>query len=185
MTNGRSRVARLSLPNGAYITNRYDAVGRLTGTALQGSGNTVLDGYTYGYDLLGQRTTIGRNYGAMSATATAGYDAIGELTSWTAQDANGAARLNEQLGYAYDAAGNLQTRTNNALVQRFGVDAANGLTNVARTGLLTVSGNTPLPASRVTVNGQPAISYQDFTFASSNGLALADGVAADQLKITN
>jgi len=33
-----------------------------------------------------------------------------------------------------------------------------------------------LPASRVTVNGQPAVSYQDFTFASSNGLALADGL---------
>jgi hypothetical protein len=39
-----------------------------------------------------------------------------------------------------------------------------------------VSGNTPLPASSVTVNGQPALTYTDFTFASSNGFELADGL---------
>jgi hypothetical protein len=56
------------------------------------------------------------------------------------------------------------------------VDAANELTNITRTGMLTVSGNTPAPASRVAVNGQPALAYADFTFASSNGFALTDGL---------
>jgi hypothetical protein len=46
---------------------------------------------------------------------------------------------------------NVLQRTNNALVQVFGVDAANGLTNIVRSGPLTVSGNTPAPASSVTV----------------------------------
>jgi RHS repeat-associated protein len=172
----RQQVARVQLPNMAYITNSYDAVARVNGTSLVNLWNHVLDGYTYGYDLLGQRTNIARNYGLTTSTAKAGYDAIGELTSWTATEANGAARLNEQFGYVYDAAGNLQQRTNNALVQTFGVDAANALTNVTRSGPLTVSGNTPAPVSSVTVNGQPAVQYADFTFASSNGVALANGL---------
>jgi hypothetical protein len=40
---------------------------------------------------------------------------------------------------------------------------------------LTVSGNTPAPASSVTVNGQPSVTYADFSFASSNGFTLNDG----------
>ncbi len=168
-------ISQLLLPNSAYITNSYDNVSRLQSTALANSSGHVLDGYTYGYDRLGQRTNIVRDYGLMSSTANAGYDAIGELTSWTAKEANGTARLNEQLSYVYDAAGNLKQRTNNALVQSFSVDAANELTNITRMGTLTVSGNTPVPASSVTVNGQPALTYADFTFASSNGFTLNDG----------
>jgi RHS repeat-associated protein len=172
----RQHVASLQLPNSAYITNSYDIMARLAGTYLtRGTDNHVLDGYTYAYDQLGQRTNILRDYGLTTSTASAGYDAIGQLTSWQAKEAGGAARLQEQLGYAYDAAGNLKQRTNNALVQVYGVDAANALTNITRSGPLTVSGNTPAPASSVTVNGQPAYTYRDFTFASSNAFSLADG----------
>jgi RHS repeat-associated protein len=162
-------------PKQDFQPNSYDNVARLTGTYLNNSGNGVLDGYAYAYNPLGQRTNVIRNYWWTSATATVGYDAIGQLISWTAQETNGTARLNEQLGYAYDAGGNLKQRTNNTLMQTFTVDPANALTNVARTGPLTVSGNTSLPAHSVTVNGQPAFTYGDFTFASSNGFALADG----------
>ncbi len=49
-------------------------------------------------------------------------------------------RLQEQFGYAYDAAGNLNRRTNNALVQTFGVNTLNELTNATRSGTLTVAG---------------------------------------------
>ena len=168
-------MVKLTLPNTAYITNNYDAVARLAATALRDSGNAVLDGYTYGYNLAGQRTNIARNFGAAVSTVSARYDARGQLTSWTAKETNGTPRLHEQLGYLYDAAGNLQQRTNNALVQAFTVDAANALTNLTRSGNLTVSGNTLAPAGSITVNGQPAVSYGDLTFASSNGFALADG----------
>jgi len=34
----------------------------------------------------------------MSSAASAGYDAIGQVTSWTGQEGNGTPRLNEQLG---------------------------------------------------------------------------------------
>jgi hypothetical protein len=168
-------LTKLSLPNTAYTTNTYDVMGRLTGTYLNTSAGSLADGYTYGYDQLGQRTNILRDYHLMSSTVAAGYDAAGELTSWMAAEANGTPRLNEQLSYSYDAASNLKQRTNNTLVQNFTVDNANTLTGISRTGTLTVSGNTAVPASSVTVNGQPAIAYADFTFASSNGLALADG----------
>jgi RHS repeat-associated protein len=172
-------VRSIQLPNTASITNAYDPVARLTGTYLtRGTDHHVLDGYTYAYDLLGQRTNVLRDYGLMNSSASAGYDALGELASWTAQEANGAPRLNEQLGYGYDAAGNLLQRTNNALVQSFGLNSLNELTHIGRAGPLTVSGNTPMPASSVTVNGQPAQTYADFTFASSSGLALKDGLNA-------
>ena len=161
--------------NSSDTTNSYGPVARLQFTGLANHSGQVLDGYTYGYNQIGERTNIVRNYGLMTSSANAGYDAIGELTSWSAREASGAPRLNEQLGYAYDAAGNLQQRTNNALVQSFSVDGANELTNIVRSGLLTVSGNTPLPASSVTVNGQPALTYADFTFASANGFVLANG----------
>jgi len=37
-------------------------------------------------------------------------------------------RLNEQFGYTYDAAGNLNYRTDNALLQTFNVNELNELT---------------------------------------------------------
>jgi RHS repeat-associated protein len=173
------RVDKLSLPNSAYIACHYDSLTRLLGTDLtRGTDNHVLDGYTYRYDLLGQRTGISRNNGFSSSTVSAGYDAIGELTSWSATEPDNAARFNEQLIYAYDAAGNLQQRWNHQFMQSFTVDAANELTNVTRGGVLTVTGNTPTPPSSVTINGQPAVTYGDFTFASSSGFALADGLNA-------
>jgi len=49
-------------------------------------------------------------------------------------------RLHEQFGYAYDASGNLAWRTNRNLKVRFQSNGLNQLTNVSRTGTLTVAG---------------------------------------------
>jgi len=49
-------------------------------------------------------------------------------------------RLLERFGYAYDAAWNLNYRTNNGLVQTFNVNNLNELTTGANSGKLTVSG---------------------------------------------
>jgi RHS repeat-associated protein len=76
-------------------------------------------------------------------------------------------RQNEQLGYGFDAAQNLQRRTNGSLIQSFAVNVLNELTNVGRSGPLTVTGATPIPAS-VTVNGTAAQTNGDFTFARTN-----------------
>lgn len=79
-----------------------------------------------------------------------------------------ATRLNEQLHYGYDAAGNLMHRTNNALVQSFAVNSNNELTANTNGGTLTVVGTTTSTATNVTVNGYSASRYGDATFASTN-----------------
>jgi len=167
-------VSGITLTNGANIANSYDSLARLTQTALNNSSMQTLDAYTYLYDPLGLRTNVTRNLGGALSTVTASYDNIGQLTGWTAQETNGTARLNEQLGFGYDAAHNLHGRTNGALIQTFTVDAANELTTVARTGTFTVAGDTLAPATNVTVNGQSAQTYGDLTFAEANN-SLLDG----------
>jgi RHS repeat-associated protein len=95
-------------------------------------------------------------------------------------------RLNEQLYYLYDAAGNLQYRTNNALIQNFQVNSLNELTSETNGGRLTVVGTTTPIATNVTVNSSNAVIYGDYTFAATNmpltntytALALGGGLAA-------
>ena len=180
----RSLAASISLPNRATITNHFDFLGRFDFTALLNRSGHVLDGYTYAHDALGLRTNLGRDFGLAASQVAIGYDAIGELTSWSAREVGGALRLQEQLGYAYDPAGNLLRRTNNALVQSFASNGRNELTNLTRTGALTVSGVTPGPAGSVAVNGQSAALYADFTWASASGFTLTNGVNAFTIAAT-
>jgi RHS repeat-associated protein len=165
------RVVGLNLGDGANIANTYDSVARLTGTYLHGSGGALLDAESYGYNQDNQRLT---------ETNTAGdyrnysYDNIGELTTAKGFESGGASRWQEQLGYGYDAAGNLNQRTNNALVQNFTVNKLNELTNLLRSGTFTVAGTTSSGATNVTVNTTNATLYADHTFAATN-FTLADG----------
>jgi RHS repeat-associated protein len=53
---------------------------------------------------------------------------------------------------AEDAAGNLNNRTNNALIQGFHVNSLNELTTTTNAGKLTVAGTTTSPATNVTVH---------------------------------
>ena len=167
-------VSRITLPNGAWTTNRYDSLARLDYTALVNPWGHVLDGYGYGMDLLGLRTNIVRDLGLTTSTVSVGYDNTEQITSWSARESNGVLRQNEQLNYVYDGAGNLRYRTNGGLVQTFNCDAVNQLTNVSRNNVMTVSGATPTPALSVTVNGQPAQTNGDFTFAATN-ISLVNG----------
>lgn len=163
---------KLLLPNGAFITNSYDGNARLLSTVLKNSGGTNLDSYTYIYNAGNQRTNVVRTAGdSVSYT----YDNEGELKTAVGKESSGVTnRLQEQLGYAYDAAGNLNFRTNNALVQNFNVDSLNELSTVTRSGTLTVAGTTTSPATNVTVNSLAANIYGDATFALG-GFSLVDG----------
>lgn len=161
-------ISEITLPNGASFTNSYDSLTRLTQTSLNNHWGHALDSYIYSYDPLGLPTNILRNLGLTSSSVRVGYDNIGQVTSWLAKETNGIARLNEQLSFGFDAADNLHLRTNGALSQTFTVDAANEMTNVSRNGTLTVSGAMPAPATNITVNGNVAQSYGDFTFAATN-----------------
>ncbi len=134
----------------------------------------TLDGYTYAFDPLGLRTNITRNLGLTSSSVSVGFDNIGQITSWLAKESGGTPRLNEQLGFGFDAAAQLAFPDQQPLSKISLSDAANELTNVTRAGTFTESGATPAPATSVTVNGQVAQTYGDFTFAATN-LSLVNG----------
>ena len=169
-------VNKLLLPNTAYITNDYDSNARLLDTWLRNSGNTNLNVHSYAYNVGNQRTNqtfLKGNFQGYS------YDNIGQLTNVVGKDDAGGVtnRLQEQLTYGYDAAHNLSSRTNNALVETFNLNGLNELTTIARnvTNALTVAGTTSSNATSVTVNGNTAILYSDYTFASSNAFTITNG----------
>jgi RHS repeat-associated protein len=165
-------VRRLTLPSGAYITNAFDSVGRELFTKLYTSTNTLLNSHQYLYNLAGQRT---QQVFTASEFVNYTYDNSGQLKSAFGKEPGGTTnRLNERFGYLYDAAGNLNYRTNNALVQTFNVNSLNELVTVTRDGTLTVAGSTTGPATNVTVNTSNAVLYLDATFASTNH-TLTDG----------
>jgi len=176
------QVSNLALPNGAYIRNAYDNVARMLSTKLVNSSGTALDSQAYAYNQGSQRTAETnlpgdyRNYT---------YDNIGQLKTANAKEPGGVTnRLQEQFGYAYDAAGNLNWRTNNALLQAFNVNSLNELTTETNSDTLTVAGTTTSAATDVTVNGVTATNYLDATFAKdgftpTNGNNAFTAVAQD------
>jgi RHS repeat-associated protein len=166
------QVGQITLRNGAYITNTYDTVSRLLSTVLKNSGLSTINSHSYQLNAANQRTQQVFTAGNFVNYA---YDNAGQLITAVGKESGGTTnRLNEQLGYAYDPAGNLNCRTNNALVQSFGVNDLNELTTVTRSGTLTVEGTTTSQATNVTVNSQTAALYGDSTFAATN-FTLADG----------
>jgi RHS repeat-associated protein len=123
---------KIALPNTAYITNTYDTVARLTGTWLKNSTNGTLDSYTYVYNPANQRTNLTRTD---ASTYDFSYDPIGQL-----KVANSSVNA-EDRGYLYDAAWNLNYRTNNTTMYTFKVDNKNQLTNATSVGTQTYDAN--------------------------------------------
>jgi RHS repeat-associated protein len=177
--------ARLGLPNSAYITNTFDALGRLASTALVGTNGTVLNSHAYLHDLANERTKQTLKEGNYWDY---GYDSLGQLTSASGKESGGATRLQEQLTYGYDAAGNLAARTNNNLRQTFAIsNILNQLSAVTRNTNLTVAGMTTPTATSVTLNGAGATLYADKTFAKeltsvSGGTNTFTAIASDGLR---
>jgi len=169
-------IRKLTLPNGSAITNEFDAQARWLGTTLRNSGGTLLNQHLYDYNDLNQRTKQTRVVGTSSTSSVDyGYDALGQLVDATGKESGGTVnRVHERFGYAYDAAGNLNRRTNNALVQTFAVNSLNQLSNATRSGTFTVAGATTIAASSVTVNTLSAERYADHTFAK-DGFTLVNG----------
>jgi hypothetical protein len=140
----------VALPNGASIANSYDGVARLLSTTLKNSQLASLDLHHYGYNLAGQRAWLTNMHGDYRGYI---YDNSGELLGAKGSESTGAARFQEQLGYSYDAAGNLAWRTDNQLSETFSVNAANELATAIPSGTLTVAGGTSPSATSVTISG--------------------------------
>src|ERR1041384_7865364 len=131
----------------------------------------TLNSHSYNYNTGAQRTKQTRTGGDYVDYT---YDDIGQLKTAFGKESGGTTRLNEKLGYAYDAAGNLQYRTNNALIQTFNTDSLNQISSITRSGTLTVLGNSSGPASSLTVNGSSATLYADNSFAKDS-LTITNG----------
>ncbi|NBQ70347.1 MAG: hypothetical protein EBU46_16540, partial [Nitrosomonadaceae bacterium] len=158
---------RISYPGGAYVTNVFDVMGRWQETTLRGSTNQLLGYHGYQFNRLNRATNQVR---LTSCVFTYQYDNIGQLTNATGKEANGTVRLHEKFSYAYDAAGNLINRSNNASGQRFLVAGnLNEINSTTRAGTYTVSGMV-VGATNLTVNGLPATLYSDGSFARDIGL---------------
>ncbi|MGA2175353.1 MAG: RHS repeat-associated core domain-containing protein [Verrucomicrobiota bacterium] len=167
-TSSSSLIANIALPSGAFITNTFDNNARMLGTWLYNSGASALDyaGYTYNQ---GNQRTVAIRGANNSVSNNYAYDPIGQVVGDNAyEQSNSAPRLNEQLSYVFDPAGNLNYRTNNGLIESFQVNSLNELTMNTNGGTLTVMGTTTSPATSVTVNGTNALHYGDSTFAATN-----------------
>src|SRR6266436_3473880 len=138
---------------------------------LRNCSDALLGSWAYGYNLGSQRTNVTRTD---SSFVNYAYDPLGQVKTALGKEGAGATRWHEQFGYAYDAAGNLNLRTNNDLVQAFNVNSLNELSTVSRTTNMTVAGTTTSAATNVTVNGLTAALYGDYTFARTN-IGLVEG----------
>jgi RHS repeat-associated protein len=115
-------VTNLALPNGSRITNAFDNVGRLTMTRLRSGGGTTLNTHSYVNNQGHQRTRQTRTDGSYADYT---YDNIGQLKTAIGTGEHST----ENLGYVYDAAWNLTTRTNYGTSQAFAVNVKNELTS--------------------------------------------------------
>jgi RHS repeat-associated protein len=145
---GSLRVFRIDIPGG-YVFKGFDNLGRITSTSY-GNWFEGLDEHTYVYDPGSQRTQQVFQAGNY---INYGYDNIGQLVKANGYEAGGTPRLNEQFGYGYDAAWNLNRKTNNALIETFNVNNRNELTTVSRSGTLTVAGSVSGSPTSFSVSG--------------------------------
>jgi len=150
---------KIVLPNTSYITNTYDTVARLTGTWLKNSSDSTLNSHEYTYNSGHQRTQQSFNSGS---TYNYSYDPIGQLTF------GDSATASEDRRYVYDAAWNLNYRTNNTTLYSFKVDTKNQLTNATPVGTQAYDGNGNVTSSQT---GSQTFSYDDENRLTTNELA--------------
>jgi len=179
----RVQVLGTRLPNGASITNAYDPLGRLLETALVNARGAVLNRHAYAYNGLDQR--IAQSY-ADGHTLDYHRDPAGRLIAASGFDPGNPAalRLHEQFGYAYDAAGNLRSKTHGTATLNLEVDNLNRVLSATRSPQVTVSGSFTGSPVDLTVNGLAAARYPDGTFACPNvpapaGVTRLEAVAHD------
>ena len=157
--------SQLTLPNGASIQDRYDAVAQLTNTTLFSSSSAPLDTHVYANDVRGLR---GHHITADGRVDDYAYDTIGQLKAAHTYGSNNVGILAFR-HYGYDAAGNLAWRTNDLVtVRAYAPDRLNQLTNFGLAGTITVSGTTTTNATNVTVNGVTAtLNTNDGSYTAS------------------
>jgi len=116
----------ISLAGNGKIVRSNDSSGRILGTWQMNGAGTLLDYNVYAYNTGNQRTKHTRGDGSYYSFL---YDSIGQLKVGRATNSSGVVIAAENRGFVYDAAWNLNYRTNNATLHTFGVDSLNQLTS--------------------------------------------------------
>ena len=105
----------------------YDAVGNLVSQTSTGAYELAI---SYAYDLAGRMTSESRSENGATLTSKFAYDALGQLVSFTRSDG-------QSESYAYDAAGNMLTKTQNGVKTAMSYNAANQLVQSVKGGETT------------------------------------------------
>jgi RHS repeat-associated protein len=150
------RLSKKTLGNGVYTTYDYDAAGDILHLVNYEPDGGVLSRFDYAYDASGRRSSMT----TLDGTQTYGYDPLGQLTSVaysdgrvvsyaydgagnrTQVDDNGVVTpystnsLNQYTSvgnavYTYDADGNMKTKTENGVTTTYTYDAENRLIGVS------------------------------------------------------
>jgi RHS repeat-associated protein len=146
---------------GGQLTSVLDGDGRVTSRQFSGTGQTPLR-IDLTYNNLDQIATITR-YSDLGGTqkvgsSTYGYDGVGNVTSIV--HSNGSGGTLASYSYTYDAANRLSSENDNGTVTNYSYDAANQLTAAGPTnysydanGNRTMAGYTTTADNRMTSDG--------------------------------
>jgi RHS repeat-associated protein len=121
--NPDGQLTTLARPNGVTSTSGYDAAGRQTSLSYKTASGSVIAGYAYTLDSVGNRT------GATDASGKSEsyvLDAAGRLTSVTHGDGS-------KVSFGYDAAGNRASMTSGGSTTAYVYNAASELTSAGGT----------------------------------------------------
>lgn len=150
------RLIRKTLGNGVYSTYEYDIVGHLMHLINYKPVNAVLSRFDYTYDSDGKRTSMT----TLDGTYTYGYDPLGQLTSVTYPDSHKVTYSYDPIGnrisvndnglvtayttnnmnqytvagdttYTYDADGDLKTKIESGVTTTYAYDIENRLIGVS------------------------------------------------------
>jgi YD repeat-containing protein len=122
-TSASAPVKKLALPNSSYVTNTFDSVARLLSTKLNNSSHATLNAHSYLYNAAHERTRHTRTDGSYVAFT---YDNLSQLKTAVG---NGG-QSTENLGYLYDAAWNLNVRTNAGTPTTFSVNVKGSVKSI-------------------------------------------------------
>jgi RHS repeat-associated protein len=122
------RLSRQDNGNATYTTYAYDAVGNLLHLVNYAPDGTVNSRFDYTYNSLREETSEG----TLDGTWTYTYDAIGELTHAVFASTN-PSMPNQDLAYAYDAAGNRTQTIINGVTTTYTTNNMNQYTQVSGT----------------------------------------------------
>lgn len=126
-------MSAMTYPNGVQCAYQYDVMDRITGITWTGPQTNVLRSFEYGFNNADLITNIVFESGAEAQYT---YDSLDRLTGESVLRASGTSVVN----YAYDLAGNRQTKTRDGTTVTYSFGSGDRLTNWVASSTGTLKG---------------------------------------------